>query len=340
MSRTILAASTLISFRGEPNGTDETAHTRLTVTNWGALHRPRHRSHDHLSPNHSARAGGHAAVDEQRQMRLERAVGSTDLPGMAEFPLDGLDRVNWARLKHAYGPATDVPAMLRELAGDGDASQAFDQLFTSLNHQGSVYSATSAAIPFLIQILEDGRRSELVHFLGSVAEAENSSIGLELGKGVRALSRLMASEDPEERESAARALGAVVDHKGEAMEALRKAIKKERDKNPLAAMTESLATLDEKFAPSRGASARELFRAARAMARRERADISDKTLRSNCRELASGAGRGGVGCGRDDCACKGVPASEAIAILCGAARGNHRSARSGRASARAAGGSI
>jgi hypothetical protein len=88
----------------------------------------------------------------------------------------------------------------------------------------------------------------------------------------------MASEDPEERESAARALGAVVDHKGEAMEALRKAIKKERDKNPLAAMTESLATLDEKFAPSRGASARELFRAARAMARRERADISDKTL--------------------------------------------------------------
>jgi hypothetical protein len=197
---------------------------------------------------------------------------------MAEFPLDGLDRVNWARLKHAYGPATDVPAMLRELAGDGDASQAFDQLFTSLNHQGSVYSATSAAIPFLIQILEDRRRSELVHFLGSVAEAENSSIGLELGKGVKALSRLMASEDPEERESAARALGAVVDHKGEAMEALRKAIKKERDKNPLAAMTESLATLDEKFAPSRGASARELFRAARAMARRERADISDKTL--------------------------------------------------------------
>ena len=155
---------------------------------------------------------------------------------MAGFPLDGLDRVDWARLKHAYGPATDVPAMLRELAGDGEASHAFDELFTSLNHQGSVYSATSAAIPFLIQILEDGRRSELVHFLGSVVEAGNASIGLELGKKVRALSRLLASEDPEEREYSARALGAVVDHKSEAIEALRKAIKEERDKNPRAAM--------------------------------------------------------------------------------------------------------
>ena len=192
--------------------------------------------------------------------------------------MDDLDQVDWARLKHAYGPATDVPAMLRELAGDGEASHAFDQLFTSLNHQGSVYSATSAAIPFLIRILEGGRRSELVHFLGSVAEAEDASIGLELGKGVRALSRLLASEDPEERQSAARALGAVTDHKGEASQALRKAIEEERDKNPRAAMTESLATLDEKSAPSRGASAREQFCAARAMARRERADISDKTL--------------------------------------------------------------
>ena len=140
---------------------------------------------------------------------------------MAEFPLDGLDQVDWARLEHAYGPATDVPEMLRELAGEADASHAFDQLFSSLNHQGSVYSATSAAIPFMIQILEDGRRSELVHFLGSVAEAGEASIGQELGKGVRALSRLLASEDPEERESAARALSAVTEHQGETIEALR-----------------------------------------------------------------------------------------------------------------------
>jgi HEAT repeats len=197
---------------------------------------------------------------------------------MAEFPLDGLDRVDWASLQHAYGSATDVPGMLRELASEGEASHAFDQLFGSLNHQGSVYSATSAAIPFLIQILEDGRRSELVHFLGSVAEAGESSIGVELSKGVGALARLLASEDPAERESAARALGAVTGHKGEAIEALRKAIEEERDQNTRAAMTESLATLDENFAPSRGASAREQFRAARAVARRERADISNKTL--------------------------------------------------------------
>ncbi len=168
--------------------------------------------------------------------------------------------------------------MLRDLAGDAEASHAFDQLFGSLNHQGSIYSATSAAIPFLIQILGDGRRSELVHFLGSVAEAGKASIGVELGKGVRVLSRLLASEDPEERESAARALGAVTDHKDEAIEALRKGINEERDQETRAAMAESLATLDKNFAPSRSASPREKFRAACAAARRERANTSDKTL--------------------------------------------------------------
>ena len=38
-----------------PNGTDETAHTRLTATNWGALLRPRRLSRDQLSPNRAIR---------------------------------------------------------------------------------------------------------------------------------------------------------------------------------------------------------------------------------------------------------------------------------------------
>jgi hypothetical protein len=198
---------------------------------------------------------------------------------MAEFPLDGLDRVDWASLEHAYGPATDVPDMLRELASDAEASHAFDRLFSSLNHQGSVYSATSAAIPFLIQILEDGRRSELVHFLGSVAEGGGkASIGAELGKGVSVLSRLLASEDPEERESAARALGAVTDHKEQAIEALHQRLSEEREKETRAAMAEALAALDENFAPPRSASARERFRAACSSARRGGANTTDATL--------------------------------------------------------------
>jgi hypothetical protein len=52
--------------------------------------------------------------------------------------LDGLDRVNWARLNHAYGSAADVPGHIRALRS-ADASQRADalwQLYGNIFHQG------------------------------------------------------------------------------------------------------------------------------------------------------------------------------------------------------------
>ncbi|MEU8228448.1 hypothetical protein AB0C12_02475 [Actinoplanes sp. NPDC048967] len=54
----------------------------------------------------------------------------------------------WQTLTHAYGPAGDVPGLLRSLA-TGDSAAA-DELSDLLVHQGSRYPATVAAVPFLI----------------------------------------------------------------------------------------------------------------------------------------------------------------------------------------------
>jgi hypothetical protein len=68
-------------------------------------------------------------------------------------PFAGLDfeAVDWAGLTHAYGSAEDVPALIRSLVSpDADErSEALDGLFGSICHQGTVYSASAPAIPFL-----------------------------------------------------------------------------------------------------------------------------------------------------------------------------------------------
>ncbi|MGW2119378.1 hypothetical protein [Streptomyces zhihengii] len=73
-------------------------------------------------------------------------------------PLEGIEAVDWPSLEHAYGPADDVPEMLRAtLSPDGETREAaYDDLFSSLCHQGDVYSATAAAVPFVGRLARDG----------------------------------------------------------------------------------------------------------------------------------------------------------------------------------------
>ncbi|MEU5974801.1 HEAT repeat domain-containing protein [Streptomyces sp. NPDC047315] len=91
--------------------------------------------------------------------------------------LDGvfaeLDGVGWEELEHAYGEAEDVPAMLRGLVGDeGEASEALGELWGSIVHQGTVYEATAAAVPFLARLAAGGVRTvDLLVLLGAIAES-------------------------------------------------------------------------------------------------------------------------------------------------------------------------
>lgn len=67
--------------------------------------------------------------------------------------LDRLDEAGWAGLSHAYGSAEDVPALLRQAGSGGDgAGDAISELYGSLFHQGTVYPATAAAVPFLAEL--------------------------------------------------------------------------------------------------------------------------------------------------------------------------------------------
>jgi hypothetical protein len=85
--------------------------------------------------------------------------------------LKGLDDISWSDLSHAYGAATDVPGRIRAIAtGDERARQeAFEGLGYSIYHQGTVYSATAYAVPYLIELVtlvaNDDVRSHLYSFL-------------------------------------------------------------------------------------------------------------------------------------------------------------------------------
>jgi hypothetical protein len=88
--------------------------------------------------------------------------------------LEGLDKVDWSRLKHAYGPATDVPGQIRALASRiGEVrSQANYALYGNIFHQGTRYEATPYAVPFLFELLTSpdvADKHEIITLLVSLA---------------------------------------------------------------------------------------------------------------------------------------------------------------------------
>lgn len=88
--------------------------------------------------------------------------------------LDGLDEIAWAELSHAYGNASDVPGLLRQLAQPYPASAhaALAWLFGNIWHQGTVYQATAPAVPFLLEPVADPVvhcRDGLLHLLAMIA---------------------------------------------------------------------------------------------------------------------------------------------------------------------------
>ncbi|MER6911684.1 hypothetical protein ABT354_08440 [Streptomyces sp. NPDC000594] len=90
----------------------------------------------------------------------------------------GIDEVDWAALGHAYGPADDVPELLRGLASGDPAEReaALDGMYGAVHHQGDVYDSTLACIPFLLELVAD----PAVQDRGGIVELLTSIGGIDL----------------------------------------------------------------------------------------------------------------------------------------------------------------
>ncbi len=71
--------------------------------------------------------------------------------------LERLHAVDWNALTHAYGPAGDVPGLIQAIAAADRQTRkdAYWELYGTIFHQGTRYSATAPAVPFLIELLAD-----------------------------------------------------------------------------------------------------------------------------------------------------------------------------------------
>jgi HEAT repeats len=88
--------------------------------------------------------------------------------------LEGLGAVNWAALGHAYGSAEDVPWLLRHVrSADAKVREdALHELCFTIVHQGTRYSATAPAVPFLVELAtapDTHNRPRLVNLLAYAA---------------------------------------------------------------------------------------------------------------------------------------------------------------------------
>eukprot|EP00743_Colponemidia_sp_Colp-15_P000845 GILK01000932.1.p1 GENE.GILK01000932.1~~GILK01000932.1.p1 ORF type:complete len:764 (-),score=147.47 GILK01000932.1:294-2549(-) len=74
----------------------------------------------------------------------------------AEY-VDGLDKIQWGKLSHAYGPAAYTAQNILDLASTDDeqSNQAVEQLLMSVLHQGSVYDSTPLAVESIATLLDE-----------------------------------------------------------------------------------------------------------------------------------------------------------------------------------------
>lgn len=102
---------------------------------------------------------------------------------------------DWSQLTHAYGSAENVPGLLDRLTTSPD-EQSWDDLWSALCHQGSVYSASFAALPWLANIGDSPDRTRAVQAVllaGAIVAAAKSSADTVRAQHAEPVARLLAS---------------------------------------------------------------------------------------------------------------------------------------------------
>ncbi|MBK3578125.1 HEAT repeat domain-containing protein, partial [Streptomyces sp. MBT65] len=166
----------------------------------------------------------------------------------------GIDEIDWASLRHAYGSAADVPGLLRGLASTDpvERANALDGMYGAVHHQGIVYDSTLACVPFLCALAacqEVADRGGLVELLVSIGRGhgpeEDGSEPADAAVRARAevFAVLLGDRDPDVRRAAPEALVRFLDQPARVLGLLRRRITVERDDRVLLALTESLGLL-------------------------------------------------------------------------------------------------
>jgi hypothetical protein len=80
-----------------------------------------------------------------------------------------LDSSRWSELLDAYGAATDIPRLLRELpqaaVGDDYQTEPWHSIWSALCHQGDVYPASFAAVPHVVAAAEGRAVADRLQYL-------------------------------------------------------------------------------------------------------------------------------------------------------------------------------
>ena len=163
----------------------------------------------------------------------------------------GIDEVDWASLRHAYGSAEDVPVLLRGLASADpvERASALDGMYGAVHHQGMVYDSTLACVPFLLALaVEEGvaERGDLVELLVSIGRGRGPAEAA-LRAGAEVFVVLVGDRDPGVRRAAAQGLVRFLDQPARVLGVLRQRISVERDDRVLLALVESLGLFVRRF---------------------------------------------------------------------------------------------
>jgi hypothetical protein len=115
--------------------------------------------------------------------------------------LEGLGDVDWSRLTHAYGRADDVPGQIRDLLSPSAKAReaALYELFGNVHHQGTLYTATAPAVPFLAAVARSDEahprvRIELLWLLDAIAGGGTDAFGKPQGDVARAANEAVRAE--------------------------------------------------------------------------------------------------------------------------------------------------
>lgn len=118
-----------------------------------------------------------------RRAGTERTVAIAPRRGVTEREqsdlTERLSAIAWHDLHHAYGPAGDVPALLYAvtLGTDQVRRDAWWELWGNVHHQGTVYEATPACVPFFVDVAANSGHPDRVNalaFLRTIAVGDGT----------------------------------------------------------------------------------------------------------------------------------------------------------------------